>query len=128
MDFSVLVCLGAVTLSFLTYGLGSVSIVNFHIVGWGTIFFLSLGVMFEAIAIVLGCIHGSYFDIFHHFIFNSLAVTSFLAMFLTVFWAWKQILSKGFGVKVGKTFITYVKVSWGIWSIIYFSVFLVSVL
>ncbi|WP_319480567.1 hypothetical protein [uncultured Draconibacterium sp.] len=107
-----------ITLSFLAYGIGSISLVRFNIVGRIVVFFLSLGVVLDIVAISLMTLgsKGSPFTL-HGF----LGATAFLVMLVNAVWCWRMFLVYGRDCKARKTHIVYTKAAYLFWVVAYFT-------
>ena len=107
-----------ITLSFLAYGIGSISLVRFKIVGRIVLTFISLGVLLDLIAILLMMkgSTGSPFTL-HGF----LGGIAFSVMFVEMVWCWNMYFTYGLDVKAGKPHIIYTKVAYLFWVLAYFT-------
>ncbi|WP_319502957.1 hypothetical protein [uncultured Draconibacterium sp.] len=107
-----------ITLSFLAYGIGSISLVRFNIVGRIVVFFLSLGVVLDIVAISLMTLgsKGSPFTL-HGF----LGATAFLVMLVNAVWCWRMFLAYGRDCKARKPHIVYTKAAYLFWVVAYFT-------
>lgn len=106
------------TLSFLAYGIGSVTLERFRIVGILVLVFFSLGFFFETSAIVLmtigadGEIDGLHVPI---------GIFAFLLMLVNTIWVWGVYLKKGVDADVNKALLYYTKTAYFIWVLAYFA-------
>lgn len=105
-----------ITLSLLAYGIGSISLVRFRIIGSLVVVFLSLGVILDLTAISLMVIGAKSSIITAHSIIGYLA---FLSMFVLTTWVWKIFLTKGKDFKAGKKMVLYTKVAYFFWVLAY---------
>lgn len=107
-----------ITLSFLAYGIGSISLVRFNTVGGIVVTFLSLGVVLDIVAIALMILgsKGSPFTL-HGF----LGATAFLVMLVDALWCWKIYIASGRDCKAHKTHIIYTKAAYLFWVVAYFT-------
>ena len=107
-----------ITLSFLAYGVGSISLVRFRIVGRIVVTFLSIGVILDIVAITLMVLgsKGSPFTL-HGF----LGATAFLVMLVEAIWCWKMYIAQGRDSKANKTHIIYTKTAYLFWVVAYFT-------
>lgn len=107
-----------ITLSFLAYGIGNISLVRFKIVGRIVVGFLSVGVVLDIAAIVLMTLgsKGSPFTM-HGF----LGVTAFLVMLVNAVWSWRMFLVYGCDCKARKNHIIYAKAAYLFWVVAYFT-------
>lgn len=104
------------TLAFLAYGIGSVTLERFRIVGNIVLIFMSLGILFEIAAIslmIIGSQTGG----------NPIHVwTGTISFFLFVVntaWVWLIYLRKGIDAGVGKPLVNYTKTAFFIWVVAY---------
>lgn len=106
-----------ITLSFLAYGIGTISLVRFRIVGRIVLFFLSMGVFFDLLAITLMTLgaNGSPYTM-HGFI----GATAFIVMLVNTVWCWNVFTKRGLDSKAGKKHILYTKAAYLVWVIAYF--------
>lgn len=106
------------TLSFLAYGIGSVSLERFKMVGTIVLIFLSLGVFFDFAAVTLMIIgaKGSLFTL--HAI---LGYSALLVMMINTAWAWKVYLKHGIDATIGIQLYRYTKFAYFWWVISYLS-------
>lgn len=107
-----------ITLSFLSYGIGSISLVRFRIVGRIVVAFLSLGVMLDVVAIALMTLgsKGSPFTL-HGF----LGATAFLVMLVDTIWCWNMYIVGGRDCRAHKNHIIYTKAAYLFWVVAYFT-------
>nr|WP_321356980.1 hypothetical protein [uncultured Draconibacterium sp.] len=107
-----------ITLSFLAYGIGSISLVRFRIVGRIVVAFLSIGVVLDIVAIGLMMLgsKGSPFTL-HGF----LGATAFFVMLVDTVWSWRMFLAFGRDCKARKNHIIYTKAAYLFWVLAYFT-------
>lgn len=107
-----------ITLSFLAYGIGSISLVRFRIIGRIVLTFLSMGIVFDLLAITLMALgsNGSPYTM-HGFV----GATAFLVMFVNTVWCWNVFTKRGLDSKARKNHIVYTKAAYLIWVIAYFA-------
>lgn len=107
-----------ITLSFLAYGIGSISLVRFRIVGRIVVAFLSIGVVLDIVAIGLMMLgsKGNPFTL-HGF----LGATAFFVMLVDTVWSWRMFLAFGRDCKARKNHIIYTKAAYGFWVMAYFT-------
>ncbi|WP_340112748.1 hypothetical protein [Maribellus mangrovi] len=104
------------TLAFLAYGIGSVTLERFRIVGNIVLIFMSLGILFETAAIVLmilGKEHGG--DVLHVWTGS----VSFFLFIVNATWVWLHYLRNGIDAAVGKSLVNYTKTAFFIWVVAY---------
>lgn len=107
-----------ITLSLLAYGIGSISLTRFRIVGSIVLIFLSLGVIFDLVAIVLMFIgaKGSPFS-FH----GTIGYSAFIIMLVDTIWAWRLYLKNGVDVRVDKKYLRFSRIAYFWWVLAYFT-------
>lgn len=106
------------TLAFLAYGIGSISLFRFKVVGSIVLIFLTMGAIFDFSAIVL-MIRGSRgtpFS-FHGFI----GYLAFLFMLIELASVWRIYFKGGIDVQVGKGLMRYTKFAYFFWVMAYFT-------
>lgn len=106
------------TLSFLAYGIGSVSLERFKIVGTIVLVFLSLGVFFDFIAIVL-MLFGSKSNFFT--LHAILGYSALFVMMVNAAWAWRVYLRDGIDAPIGIQLYRYTKFAYFWWVVSYLS-------
>ncbi|QIA08408.1 hypothetical protein [Draconibacterium halophilum] len=107
-----------ITLSFLAYGIASISLVRFRIIGRIVLLFLTMGVLLDLIAIslmILGS-KGNPFTL-HGF----LGALAFFVMLIGAVWCWKIYFSFGRDCRAGKNHIIYTKAAYLFWVVAYFT-------
>jgi hypothetical protein len=104
------------TLSFLAYGIGSVTLERFKIVGSIVLIFFSLGLLFETSAIVLMYIGSDgKFGGMHSLV----GVFAFLLMAVNTTWVWSVYVRKGIDANVNTALLHYTKTAYFIWVLAY---------
>ncbi len=106
------------TLAFLAYGIGSVTLERFRIVGSVVLIFLSLGVLFESAAILMMIIGSKGAIGPLHGIIGGVA---FALMFANTMWAWIVYLSMGIDAHVNTWLLNYTKAAFFLWVMAYLS-------
>ena len=100
------------TLSLLAYGIGSISVSRFKIVGSIVLIFLSLGVIFDFAAII--CMvkgaRGTPFT-FHGFV----GYLSLLVMLIDTIWAWRIYFKHGLDEPVSVRYLWFSRFSYFFW-------------
>lgn len=116
---NILAVIGAfiMTLAFLSFGIGSVTLERFRMVGTVVLLFYLLGLMFELIAIgfmamssgksVMGTWHGIF------------GVIAFLLMLVNTVWVWSVYFKKGYDGKINMHLLRYTKVAYFLWVVSY---------
>ena len=115
---NILAVLGAfiMTLAFLSYGIGSVTLERFRIVSIVVLLFYLLGLMFEIIAIGFMASNGAGRMGSWHVI---LGIIAFLLMLVNTIWVWVVYFKKGFDGQVNMTLLKYTKVAFFLWVVFY---------
>lgn len=118
MNFISLIGAFIITLSLLSYGIGSITLQRFKLVSRSVVAFISLGVFFDIIATVL-MISGSQNSNFTlHGIVGFSALT---VMFVDAVYVWRVILKYGRDHKANKNLLLYSKYAYGWWVVAYFT-------
>lgn len=104
-----------VTLSLLSYGIGSISLQRFKLISPGVLWFLTLGVIFDIVATVLMIIGSEKSGITLH---GLLGYSALLVMLIDVIFVWLVYIT-GKNAFVGKKLLTYSKIAFGYWLIAY---------
>lgn len=107
-----------ITLSFLSYGIGSISLVRFKIIGRLVLTFLTLGVILDLAAIYL-MIQGSKGSPFT--LHGLLGAVAFIVMFIDAIWCWNIYFTYGRDYKAGKSHVIYTKAAYLFWVVAYFT-------
>lgn len=104
------------TLAFLSYGIGSVTLERFRIVGIVVLLFYLLGLMFEVIAIGFMALSGTgQMGSWHGIV----GVIAFLLMAINTIWVWVVYFKKGFDGRINILLLNYTKVAFFLWVISY---------
>jgi len=104
------------TFSFLAYGIGSVTIERFRIVGSVVLIFMSLGILFETVAfsmVFLGAnelISG---------LRGVVGTFAFLIMLVNAAWVWIVYFKKGIDAPVNTALLHYTKTAYFVWVMAY---------
>ena len=104
------------TLSFLAFGIGSVTLERFKMVGTIVLVFFSLGIFFECTAILLmyigstGTIYGLH---------ALIGIFALLIMLVNTVWVWRVYIKKGIDARVSKSLLQYTKTAYFIWVMAY---------
>lgn len=106
------------TLAFLAYGIGSVTLERFRIVGSVVLIFFSLGILFESAAILMMIIGSNGSITVLHAIIGAIA---FALMFVNSVWAWFVYLSMGIDAHVNTWLLNYTKTAFFLWVMAYLS-------
>ena len=113
-----LAILGAfvITLSLLSYGIGSIAVQRFKIVTPGVLIFLTLGVLLDITAVSLMIISSSKGAFTAHGI---LGYTSMLTMIINLILIWWWYIKNGFDTIISKSILLYSKIAYVWWVIAY---------
>ena len=104
------------TLSFLAYGIGSVTLERFKIVGSIVLIFFSVGILFETTAIVMMYI-GS--DASLMGLHGLIGIFAFLIMLVNTAWVWGVYVKKGIDASVNTALLHYTKTAYFLWVLAY---------
>ena len=105
-----------VTFALLSYGVGSISLQRFKMVSKGVLWFLSVGILLDIIAIVCMIIGSQNTPFTIHGFFGYSAL---LVMFIDVIFVWKEYRKSGLNAVINKPLHVYAKLSYGWWVIAY---------
>lgn len=105
-----------ITLSLLSYGIGSISLQRFKMVSPGVLWFLTMGVILDIIATIF-MIVGSQNPGFtlHGF----LGYSALLVMLIDVVFIWRVYYREKINVFAGEKLLLYSKVAYGWWIVAY---------
>jgi hypothetical protein len=112
MDLNILLGAFIMTLAFLAYGIGSVTLERFRLVGTVVLAFLTIGLMLNITAILLMVWETDSVGISFHSIIGTVA---FLVMAVNTAWSWYLYFRKGVDGSVSLRLVTYTKVAYFIW-------------
>lgn len=104
------------TLAFLSYGIGSITLERFKMVGTIVLVFYTLGLLFEVSAILMMAMSGSGGMGSWHGIIGELA---FLVMLVNTVWVWSVYVRKGFDVQVNRWLLNFTKAAYFFWVVAY---------
>lgn len=105
-----------ITLAFLSYGIGSISVQRFKVVTPGVLIFISVGVVLDIVAVVF-MISGSRNTPFS--LHGFLGYSAILTMVIDLFFIWRSYHRNGWDSVISKPLITYSKFAYGWWVIAY---------
>lgn len=113
-----LAILGAfiITLSLLSYGIGSIAIHRFKIVTPGVLIFLTLGVLLDIVAATFMIINSSKGAFTLHGI---LGYSGMLTMIINLILIWWWYFENGFDTIISKSILLYSKIAYAWWLIVY---------
>lgn len=107
-----------ITLSLLSYGIGSITLIRFKMIGNITLTFLSVGIIFDISATTLMIIGARDTPFSLHAL---VGYTAFLVMLITTIWAWFTYFKKGIDSSVSKWLRAYTKFAYLCWVCAYFA-------
>ena len=107
-----------ITMALLSYGIGCISVQRFKIVTKGVVFFISLGVFLDLIAVTFMIIgsENSPFS-YHGFLGYSAMITIIVDLYLIV----RIYMKNGKDSLIGKKVLLYSKIAYAWWVIAYFT-------
>lgn len=107
-----------ITLSLLSYGIGSITLQRFKLISSGVLIFLSLGICLDLIAIILMFIGSDNSAFSFH---GLIGYSALLVMLIDVVWVWRAKMKKGRNTTASRKLLIYSKVAYGWWVIAYFT-------
>lgn len=105
-----------ITLAFLSYGIGSISVQRFKVITSGVLIFITLGVVLDIIAVIF-MIFGSRNTPFS--LHGLLGYSAMLTMVIDLFFIWRTYNRNGWDSVISKPLLTYSKIAYGWWVIAY---------
>ncbi len=105
-----------ITLSFLAYGIGSISLVRFKMIGRIVLVFLTMGIIFDVTAITLMAIGSTGEPYTLHSLVGAMA---FLVMLVNTVWCWSVFIRRGIDSKARNKHIIYTKAAYLFWVLAY---------
>jgi len=105
-----------ITLSLLSYGIGSIAVIRFKIVTPGALIFLTLGVLLDITAVtfmIVGSSKGAF--TFHGILGYSAMLTMIINLILIWWWYFKN----GFDTNISNSILLYSKIAYPWWLIVY---------
>lgn len=118
MSFISLIGAFIITLSLLTYGIGSITLQRFKLVTRSVVAFLTLGVCLDITAVslmIIGSANGP---------FTMHGIIGFSALFVMLtdtLWLWKVFFKYGNDKKANKALLLYSRYAYGWWVVAYFT-------
>ena len=104
------------TLAFLAYGIGSITLERFRIIGNMVLIFYSLGLLFEISAILMMIIAATgTVETWHMFV----GALAFLIMLINTVWVWGVYFVKGLDGSVNIWLLRYTKAAYFCWVVAY---------
>jgi len=109
---------GIITLSLLSYGIGTITLHRFRLLSREVLIFLTLGLFFDILAAVLMIIGAIDTPFSLH---GLLGYSAILVMAVDVYLIWNLYVKKGIDSVVGKKTIWYAKYAYAWWLLTYIS-------
>lgn len=116
MNFLAVVGAFIITLSLLSYGIGSIAVVRFKIVTPGILVFLTLGVVLDFVAVVMMVINSEKSIFSLH---GVLGYSAMITMIINVILVWRCFFKNGFDSVISNPIILYTKIAYAWWLITY---------
>ncbi len=107
-----------ITFTLLSYGIGSISIIRFRLITRSVLIFLTLGLIFDIVAVSL-MIAGSDNSPFN--LHGIIGYTAILSMLINLILVWKEFKAKGINSKISSNVVQYTKYAYLWWLIVYFA-------
>ncbi|MCY1722203.1 hypothetical protein OU798_17750 [Prolixibacteraceae bacterium Z1-6] len=107
-----------ITFSLLAYGIGSISLIRFKIVGSIVLIFLSLGLVFDMAAIALMIVGARETSFTLH---GLLGYSAYLVMLVASIGVWRVYFKHGIDSRITKPLLRYTKFAYLWWVIAYFT-------
>lgn len=114
-----------ITLALLFYGAGSVSLQRFRKVSKGVLWFISIGLFFDIIAIVCMVVGSRNSSYAYHAILGVLASLAMLVNLILVLMVYKK---GGLDASINKSLYLYSRFAYGWWLVTYITGFLLVIL
>ncbi|RIJ50755.1 hypothetical protein D1614_02165 [Maribellus luteus] len=114
MDPIILVISFIMTLAFLSFGVGTVTLERFRIIGTLVLVFLSMGFLFNATALLVMILF------FPSSLFSTnglIMFSSFTIMLVDTVWAWGRYLKNGIDSRVSLALVRYTQIAFFVWVI-----------
>ncbi|MCG6189464.1 hypothetical protein [Maribellus maritimus] len=105
-----------ITLSLLSYGIGSISLQRFRMVSPGVLWFLTLGVVLDIVATIFMIVGAKNPGFTLH---GFLGYSALLVMLIDVIFIWQIYYRENINAHVGKKLLTYSKIAYGWWIVAY---------
>jgi hypothetical protein len=116
MNFLAVVGAFIITLSLLSYGIGSIAVVRFKIVTPGILVFLTLGVLLDFVAVTMMVINSEKSIFSLHGVLGYLAM---LTMTINIALVWRCYFKNGFDSVISNPIIIYTKIAYAWWLFAY---------
>ncbi|HSH20364.1 MAG TPA: hypothetical protein VLA03_07910 [Draconibacterium sp.] len=105
-----------ITVALLLYGIGSISVQRFKIITPGVLVFISLGVLFDLVAVTFMIVGSSKGAFTAHGI---LGYSATLTMVIDLILIWRSFIKRGLDSVIEKAVLLYSKFAYGWWIIAY---------
>ncbi|MBN1985585.1 MAG: hypothetical protein JW761_04740 [Prolixibacteraceae bacterium] len=105
-----------ITLSLLSYGIGSISLQRFKMVSPGVLWFLTMGVVLDIIATIFMIVGSRNTPFTLH---GFLGYSALLIMLIDVILIWRIYLNEEINAFVGKKLLLYSKIAYSWWIVAY---------
>ena len=105
-----------ITLSLLSYGIGSIAVIRFKIVTPGVLIFLTLGVLLDITAVTFMIVGSSKGAFTPHGI---LGYSALLTMIVNLVLIWWWYIKNGFDTNISKSILLYSKIAYAWWLVAY---------
>lgn len=116
MNFLAVIGAFIITLSLLSYGIGSIAAIRFKIVTTGVLVFLTLGVLLDFVAVIMMIIHSEKSVFSPHGI---LGYSAMLTMIINLVLVWRCYFKNGIDSGISNPVIVYSKIAYAWWLIAY---------
>jgi hypothetical protein len=116
MNFLAVVGAFIITLSLLSYGIGSIAVVRFKIVTPGILVFLTLGVILDFVAVRMMFMNSENSLFSLHGI---LGYSAMLSMLINMVLVWRCYFERGLDSVISNPIIVYTKIAYAWWLIVY---------
>lgn len=103
------------TLSFLAYGIGSITLERFKIVSSVVLIFFSVGLLFEISAIVMMSLGSSGLVRSISGLHSIIGSFALFMMLVNTVWVWSAYVNEGIDAKASSLLVSYTKVAYFIW-------------
>jgi hypothetical protein len=105
-----------ITLSLLSYGIGSISLQRFKMVSPGVLWFLTMGVVLDIVATIFMIVGSQNTPFTLH---GFLGYSALLIMLIDVILIWRIYLNEEINAFVGKKLLFYSKIAYSWWIVAY---------
>lgn len=116
MNILSLIGASIITLSFLSYGIGSISLQRFKVLSLGVLVFISLGVFLDIVAITFMIAGSSMSKLSVHSI---LGFSAIFMMLVNLFLILRLYAHKGMHAKISRSMVNFSRIAYAWWIIAY---------